>query len=132
MIELADRQSWVFPSPRVEPRVGITLVGPDYRSLLRAVREAVDDAERRRSELALAIFLLGSNYELSPIDYQQLLCFPSGAPELVEVQQEFHRLAQDHLCYLSDDPVVDADPAYLSPEVKYRAWDRGGWGFEVG
>ena len=125
-IKLADGQSWIFPSASVESGADFTLLGPDYRLLLRAVREAEDEAETRLSELALAIFLLGCNHELSPIDYQRLLGFPSGAPELVEVQQEFHRLAQDHLGYLSHDPDVDADPTYLSPGAKYQARDRGG------
>ena len=102
-IELADDQPWILPSRGVESEAYFTRLGPDYRSLLRAVREAGDEAERRLAELALAIFLLGCNYELSPIDYQRLLVFPPGASELVEVQQEFHRLAQDHLGYLPDD-----------------------------
>ena len=104
-IVLADGKPLILPSPVVESEVDFTRLGPDYRSLLRAVREAGDEAERRRAELALAIFLLGCNYELSPIDYQQLLIFPPGATELVEVQQGFHRLAQDHLGYLPDDPI---------------------------
>jgi hypothetical protein len=95
-IELADDQPWILPSSGVEWEADFTRLGPDYRSLLRAVREAGDEAERRLAELALAIFLLGCNYELSPVDYQRLLVFPPGASELVEVQQEFHRLAQDH------------------------------------
>ena len=78
-IKLADGQSWIFPSASVESGADFTLLGPDYRLLLRAVREAEDEAETRLSELALAIFLLGCNYELSPIDYQRLLGFPSGA-----------------------------------------------------
>jgi hypothetical protein len=106
-IKLADGQSWVLPSPSVELEADLTLLGPDYWSLLRAVRKAEGEAERRLCELALAIFLLGCNYELSPIGYQRMLCFPPGAPELIQVQKELHRLAQDHLVYLSDDPDVE-------------------------
>jgi hypothetical protein len=76
--------------PGVESEADFTRLGPDYRSLLRAVREAGDEAERCLAELALAIFLLGCNYELSPVDYQRLLVLPPGA--------------QDHLGYLPDDP----------------------------
>ena len=106
-IKLADGQSWVLPSPSVELEADLTFLGPHYRSLLRAVREAEGEAERRLCELALAIFLLGCNYELSPIGYQRILCFPPDAPQLIEVQKELHRLAQDHLVYLSDDPDVE-------------------------
>src|SRR6516165_5986881 len=106
-IKLADGQSWVLPSPSVELEADLTLLGPDYRSLLRAVRTAEGEAERRLSELALAIFLLGCNYDLSPIGYQRMPCFQPGAPQLIEVQKELHRLAQDHLVYLSDDPDVE-------------------------
>jgi hypothetical protein len=131
-IGLADGQWWILPSPSVESGADFTLLGPEYRSLLRAVREAEDEAERLLSELALAIFLLGCNYELSPIHYQRLLGFPPGAPELVEVQQEFHRLAQDHLGHLSDGPDGETDPTYSSPAAKFRGRGRGGWGFEPG
>jgi hypothetical protein len=131
-IRLADGQSWVLPSPSVDSGADFTLLGPDYRSLLRAVREAEDEAERLLSELALAIFLLGCNYELSPSGYQRLLGFPSGAPELVEVQQEFHRLAQDHVGHLSDGPDGDTDPTYSSPVAKFRGRGRRRWGIEPG
>ena len=119
-IKLADGQSWVLPSPSVELEADLTLLGPDYRSLLRAVREAEGEAERRLCELALAIFLLGCNYELSPIGYQRILCFPPDASQLIEVQKELHRLAQDHLVYLSDDPDVDEDLTHLSPGQSTR------------
>ena len=102
--DLADGQPRILPAPGVESEADFTRLGPDYWSLLRAVREARDEAERRLAELALAIFLLGCNNELSPIDYQRLLDFPPGAFGLVEVQQEFHRLAQDLLGYRPDDP----------------------------
>ena len=118
-IKLADGQSWVLPSPSVELEADLTLLGPDYRSLLRAVREARGETEGRLSELALAIFLLGYNCELSPIGYQRMLCFPPGAPQLIEVQKELHRLAQDHLVYLSDDPDVD-EHLTLVPGAKYQ------------
>jgi hypothetical protein len=108
-IKLADGKPLIFPSPGVESEADFTRLGPDYQSLLQAVREAGDEAERRLGELALAIFLLGCNYELSPMDYQRLLDFPPSASELVEVQQKFHRLALDHLGYLPDDPGGDSE-----------------------
>jgi len=103
-IKLADGKPLILPSPAVESEADFTRLGPNYRPLLRAVREAGDEAEKRLAELALAIFLLGCNYELSPMDYKRLLVFPPSESELVEVQQEFHRLALDHLGYFADQP----------------------------
>jgi hypothetical protein len=102
LIRLADGQSWSFPSA-VAPgaaRDGATnggAFGSDYAVLLEAVREADDETERLRAELALAIYLLARNYDLGPNDYQELLGWAPGSPELAAGQQAFHDLATTHL-----------------------------------
>jgi hypothetical protein len=102
LIRLADGQLWSFPSP-VAP--GVTrdgaanggAFGPDFGVLLEAVWEADDETERLRAELALAIYLLARNYDLGPNDYQELLGWAPGSPELAAGQQAFHDLATTHL-----------------------------------
>jgi hypothetical protein len=98
-IYLADRRTWTFPSP-VEG--GIATDEPtqsEYVGLLRAVLEAESHAEARLAELALAIFLLGQNYRLTPPEYQQLFTFTPDSAELTESQSAFHDLALDHIRY---------------------------------
>src|SRR5690242_4889167 len=71
-IPLADGQDWAFAGPREA-----AAAGPADRAavadLLRGIDEADDHADHLRGELALAIHLLGLNYDLSPADYARLL-----------------------------------------------------------
>jgi hypothetical protein len=105
-IRLADGQCWTFPVPRassgsperVAPGELLGLFGDGYAPTLAAVLEAEDESERLRAELALAIFLLGRNYDLSPAVFREILSFRPGDAALVEMQRAFHEVAVEHSC----------------------------------
>jgi hypothetical protein len=86
-----------MPAPAKTSVLRAAAFGDDYSGLLQALYEVESESERRLAELALAIFLLGQNYQLSPVDYQRLLGFAPHSPELTESQRAFSRVAQEHL-----------------------------------
>jgi len=77
----------------------------DYIAHVQSMIEAEDDSELSRAELAFAIFLLGQNYDLSPVDYQRLLAFCPDSAEAIHWRLAFHELAHEHLRYFSDPGV---------------------------
>lgn len=110
-VPLADGQTWSLPRRRADQ------ADPEYDEMLKVVFEAEDEAERLRSELALTIFLLSRNYQLTPEAYQELLDFPPGDPTLVELQQAVHALAVEqmgHLMLYGPAPGVES-PTTPSP-----------------
>jgi hypothetical protein len=128
---LADLQTWTFPAP-VEGWIASTDSDQgDYVGLIRAVLEAESQAEARLAELALAMFLLGQNYRLTPQDYQELFTFTSDSKELANSQAAFHDLALDHIRHLAAAGAMIS--AHRSsgrrPGVLTRAFDRlrGHW-----
>src|SRR5438093_330282 len=74
-IRLADDQLWNFPEPS---DLRITSNDASYRALVRAVADADGEEDRLQCELALAIHLLGWNYELSSADYWAIFDQPNG------------------------------------------------------
>jgi hypothetical protein len=101
-ILLADGQRWTFPARTALTR-GRSLnrdepdgLVADYAATVAAVREASLGTRRLRTELALAIFLLCLNYDLTRDDLFALLCYAPGDPALAEVQEAFRRLALEH------------------------------------
>jgi hypothetical protein len=112
-IRLADGQPWTFPDPAEVAAGRGAGVEPEFEALVRAVFEAEDRPDRLRCELALAINLLGRNYELTPVEYRRLLGFPPGSSELARAQAEFHALALDHAEYLwpVPEPTAVARPS---------------------
>jgi hypothetical protein len=96
-IKLADGRSWTFPAPRVSWDVSPDASGNEYLGLLRAVREAEDRQECCLAELALAIYLIVQNYDLSAAQLESLFTFPPGSQELVDSQQAFSALAFEHV-----------------------------------
>ncbi|HEX8203625.1 MAG TPA: hypothetical protein VF590_24325 [Isosphaeraceae bacterium] len=97
-IALADGQQWTFPAPppRLVPGTAAGF-GADYTATVAAIREAEDEVERLRAELALAICLLERNYDLGPAALFDLLGYPPGTPALTAAQKELHRLALEHV-----------------------------------
>jgi hypothetical protein len=96
-IRLADGWDWTIPAP---PRVTAPEAegfGPDYAATVAALESAEDRTERLRAELALAIYLLSRNYDLTPDDLYALLGFPPDDPALAAMQAAFHRIAREHL-----------------------------------
>lgn len=88
-VVMADGGSWALPMR--EPRGA----DPEYDGLLEMVSESEDRAETLRSELALTIFLLTRNYDLSPESLDRLLTFPPGDPALSALQRAVHDVAQE-------------------------------------
>lgn len=94
-ILLADGQEWAVPGPR-EIACADEGVRADVEDLVSVIVEAENQVESRRGELALAICLLETNYELSPADYQRVLDCDPGDPRLVAMQAAFRDLARRH------------------------------------
>jgi hypothetical protein len=112
-VALADGQSWSLPERRWDRD------DPEYDAMLKLVRESEDMAERLRAELALTIFLLSRNYELSPEHYRAILGFESGDPALATLQRDVHAMAVAQIENMPSDatatevdlPISDA-PAF--------------------
>jgi hypothetical protein len=88
-VRLADGQEWFLP---VRDRV---VDDPEYDAQLAAISEAEDRAEVLRAELALTIFLLTRNYDLSADQLNLLLSFRPDDPALTELQRLVHGLAHE-------------------------------------
>jgi len=80
-----------------DPRGTPSPFDADYEGLIAGIREAEDDSERLRAELAFLLYLLSWNYDLSPEHFGQLLLFPADSPDLAELQRAFREVALDHL-----------------------------------
>jgi hypothetical protein len=96
-IRLADGRAWSFPKRPSDPP------DPDYEDLLDAIGSAEDCNAVLSLELALAIFLLARNYDLSPDDYRRLLGFKTGHPSLAQMQTDFHAFALEQMHLLKQD-----------------------------
>lgn len=94
-VRLADGQLWTLPA--IPSTAGRSLgIGPDYEALVDALGQAEDEFERARGELALVVFLLTRNYDLTPADCQSLLLAPCGGAALVELRSLFREIAEIH------------------------------------
>ncbi|WP_156512758.1 hypothetical protein [Planctomyces sp. SH-PL62] len=110
---LADGGTWAFPTAGQ----AWGLDSPEYQSLVRAVVEADEEFDRRLAELAMAIFLLGSNYELSPEDFQRLLTFEPGSPEQSAWGLALRGVIAEHVreAWFLDAQEVAAEPDGQNP-----------------
>ena len=127
-IRLADDQIWILPAPPKPSESESASFGTEYMGLLHAIHEAEDRSEQRLAELALAIFLLGYNYCLSPSDYEYLLGFTPEPPEPTASQLAFHHIAQEHLhsCLDACRGSWDSTPVVPTPGriSRFLAWLR--------
>jgi len=98
---LANDQEWTFPAPRADSEFAVESAEAEYLGLIHAVQEAEDQSERRLAELALAIFLIELNYELSSTDLANLFTFQPRSQELTNSQHAFESLARDHILSLA-------------------------------
>ena len=84
---LSDGQHWTLPEPERSPN------DPDLIAICEAITEAEDRDDRLRLELALLIFLIKKNYELSADEIGYLLEFPPGDAPLVQLQGDLRKLS---------------------------------------
>lgn len=100
-IRLANDQEWTFPAPTAHSEFAVESAEAEYLGLIHALLEAEDRSERRLAELALAIFLIGLNYQLSSSDLASLFTFQPRSQELADSQHAFEALASDHILSLA-------------------------------
>jgi len=96
-LRLANGEVWNFPRPATVPR-GLDGERP-HHELARAIHEADNEADRGLAELALAIFLLGLNYDLTPEDHQELLAFEPDSDALHDWRTGLRAIATAHVEY---------------------------------
>ena len=123
---LANGQEWTFPAPAVDSEFAFESAGAEYLGLIRAIMEAEDQSERRLAELALALFLIGLNYQLSSTDLANLFTFQPRSRELDDSQHAFESLARDHVLALARRgkltlPVPSPSAARWPPGRRVRA-----------
>ena len=94
---LTNDQEWTFPAPTADSEFAVESAAAEYLGLINAVQEAEDQSERRLAELALAIFLIDLNYQLSSSDLENLFTFQPRSRELADSQHAFELLARDHI-----------------------------------
>jgi hypothetical protein len=127
-IRLADGQGWTFPSPIREWSDKAQSDREAYNGLIRSINEAEDDSERLLAELSFAIFLLGQNYRLSAVDYQQLLDFGGKSSESIAWQCDIHQLTLEHLQFSSSATELPQQTQLASiPQglaSRFRSWLR--------
>jgi len=98
---LANGQEWILPAPTADSEFAVESAAAEYLGLIHAVQEAEDQSERRLAELALAIFLIGLNYQLNSTDLANLFTFQPRSRELADSQHAFESLARDHVLALA-------------------------------
>jgi len=126
---LANDQEWIFPAPRADSEFAVESAEVEYLGLIHAVQEAEDQSERRLAELALAIFLIGLNYELSSTDLANLFTFQPRSQELTNSQHAFESLARDHILSLArrgklPPPAPSPSAERQPPGSRILAWLR--------
>ena len=113
-LRLADGQPWTLPAAEGGP------LGPIGEGLVAAIREAEDEAELVRAELALAVALLGRNYALGPSEYRELLEAEPGSPAASDLRLALRQLGRDHVQAASAPAPTTPVPASLGR----RLWAR--------
>ena len=105
LVKMADGTSWYVPQPKIDldpSRLGTkedfeagprTLFGFEFDRLVDACNAAGTDAEMARALMALAIDLMGRNYDLSPDQYGSLLRFVADPDDGNESLLAIYRIA---------------------------------------
>ncbi len=129
---LANDQEWTFPAPTADSGLVFESAEAEYLGLIQAVREAEDQSERLLAELALAIFLIGLNYQLSSTDLANLFTFQPRSQKLIDSQHAFESLARDHILSLAMRgephlPVPSPRAKRRPPRRRALDWLRSRW-----
>jgi len=127
---LANDQEWTFPAPAADSEFAVESAEAEYLGLIHAVQEAEDQSEQRLAELALAIFLIGLNYQLSSTALANLFTFQPRSQKLTNSQHAFESLARDHILWLARRgklplPAPSPSAEGRPPGRRALAWLRG-------
>jgi hypothetical protein len=133
-IRLADGQFWHFPPAPVCPNTDLDPLAsrgpdPEYLALLRAILSSEDSADRRRSELGLAIYLLSRNYNLGTEEMCRVFEFPPDRAGLEAARAALCALASPHLewiCRFEGDLPATTKPPAFDLLVRAVSWLWGG------
>lgn len=113
-IRLANGEVWNLPGPEAAFRSNEGRTS--YPALARAICEADGESDRGLAELALAIFLLNLNYDLSSADLQELLAFEPGSDALRGWREALREMAASHVKFLRE--VSSADPTSTASDAR--------------
>ena len=122
LISLANDQEWTFPAPTADSEFAVEAAGTEYLGLIRAIMEAEDQSDRRLAELAMAIFLVGLNYQLNSTELANLFTFQPRSQELADSQHAFESLARDHIHSLVKRGKL---PLQAPPSRSAESWPSG-------
>jgi hypothetical protein len=103
---LADGQAWTFPRPRIRLRpkfvdgqvviAGGQVFGPEFDDKLNVLFGSSDEESdgwaRLGVEFELVVRLLGVNYDLAPVDFEELLVMEPGDPDSDERWRQLEEL----------------------------------------
>jgi hypothetical protein len=108
-VRMADGQDWSFPDrlPSKDDR--------EHIAVLREILEVEDRDELLGAELALTIFLLARNYDLTPDDFAAILRFAPGDPAQPRMQAAVHALAMNQVRVLKHFADSNARSSELPP-----------------
>ena len=101
-VQLTDGQSWVLPDPSCSE-----IAGDEYSMLRAGLQEAEDETEFLQAGLALMIYLLDFNYQLTPTDFRAILESSAAGDRLDAAMRTIaasHFPARDPLCCLDSGP----------------------------
>ncbi len=117
LVRLSDGSSWSLPLR--DP----AKADPEYDGLLGMVAGCADQAETLRAELALTIFLLTRNYDLSAGALDRLLRFAPGDPALIVLQRDVHAIALESLRRSSSAAGTSPTAPHATPTTRARRFE---------
>ncbi len=110
-LRLAGNQLWYVPDPS-ELHRSRSHDPESLHSHLEALQEAEDQPQRMRACLALSIFLIHANYDLTPADLRALFRMRPGSTTLQAAQEDMENVARQYLAY--DSTLVSASDESLT------------------
>ncbi len=116
-VRLSDGSEWSLPLR--EPS-GVDL---EYDGLLRMVAESSHPDETLRAELALTIFLLTRNYDLTAQSLGRLLRFAPGDPALIVLQRDVHAIARESLRRVQAGATAPPTVPHSTPTTRTRTFE---------
>ena len=118
-VQLANGEFWAFPGPRELSSEGATR-DSKLSGLLEAISQSEDFAEQSRMELALAIYLITLNYDLTPKGYLEVLGDGADVRVREQLRACFHDIARRHAeAVVSRSPAAKAEPPKMGRRFRF-------------